>query len=1014
MKKNFSILLLFIFLILVYSNLFSNTVKSHYKILVLHSYHHGYEWTDSIQKGIESTFAKLGKEITVYTEYMDSFKINNAAVERKLAEIYKLKYSFIDFDLIICSDNFALDFLEKYRNDLFPDIPIFFCGINDFTDSMIAGQRAITGVSEDLSVQETLDIALKLHKEVKRIIAYGDGEKTYQLNKGAVLKIVPQYNKKNIKFIFKENLTFDKILKEVSFLDKQSLILILSRLRMKSGEIMPPEQSARHLYKISNVPMYSFWEFFLDNGIVGGKLISGEATGCAVAEMALRFINGEKIENIAVCRQSPNKYMFDFIPMQKFNIKISDLPEGSIVINQPSPFLNVSKKFLISIIITVIVLIIIIFFLILNIIKRHQAEKRLRISEENFRKVFNSNPLMISITNIDDCKFIDINEKFINIIGYKKEEILGKSMIELNCWETLNDRKIFIGILKSAGVVKNFETRLRNNSGEIIDVFLSAELIDYKGKKRILTIINDITELKKIQQNLSTREQLLTKIFETSPVGIIFINNTGKIIFANKRTETILRMPNSEIVNCSYNDAKWKIETLDGNPVSDEETPYKKALKIEQPVYSVILVMEVPKKEKIIISINAAPIKEVSEKLTGVVVTISDITRRFELEKKIKESEVRYRELFDSMSSCVAVYEPTENCKDFIFKDFNYAAEKVEKLKKAELLNRKLTDVFPNVKEFGIIEALQRVCKTGVAEPFPLTLYKDDRITGWRENYIYKLASGEIVAIYDDVTEKKSAEDAIKKLNLELVEKNNELEQLIFVASHDLRSPLVNIQGFSKELIEHFNQIKIMLENIKELVTDRNKLNALLEEEIPESLRYILTSVHKMDSLLAGILKLSRMGRTAMIIKELNMNKLVSDIIKTFEFKIKDMNLNLEINDLPNCKADEIMMIQVFSNLIDNALKYLPDTRPGKIKISGIKKAEEIIYCVEDNGIGIAVEHHQKIFEMFYRLNTSKIKGDGIGLSIIKKTLERHNGKVWVESELDKGSKFFISLPLNR
>lgn len=262
-----------------------------------------------------------------------------------------------------------------------------------------------------------------------------------------------------------------------------------------------------------------------------------------------------------------------------------------------------------------------------------------------------------------------------------------------------------------------------------------------------------------------------------------------------------------------------------------------------------------------------------------------------------------------------------------------------------------------------------------------------------------------------EISERKQAEEERKRLNRDLLDKNKELEQIVYVTSHDLRSPLVNIQGFSRELEHTFKEVKAALERPETPAGLRQELTPLLEDDIPESLQYIFSSTAKMDSLLSGLLRLSRLGRTSLNIEKLDMNKLMAKVADNFVFRLQTIDAELEIGDLPPCLGDETQISQVFANLVDNALKYLKPDRPGFIRISGRIEGREVIYCVEDNGMGIAPEHQQKIYEIFHRLNPDQNQGEGLGLTIVHKILDRQRGKIWVESEPGHGSRFFVALP---
>jgi signal transduction histidine kinase len=248
-------------------------------------------------------------------------------------------------------------------------------------------------------------------------------------------------------------------------------------------------------------------------------------------------------------------------------------------------------------------------------------------------------------------------------------------------------------------------------------------------------------------------------------------------------------------------------------------------------------------------------------------------------------------------------------------------------------------------------------------------------------------------------------------LNEKLDAKTKELEAIITVVSHDLRAPLMNVSGFSKEIEKDCQAISTLLSNVSIPPENKKQLLHLSEQSIPDSLNFIETSGDFMNNLAASLVKVARAGMAAVKSEKLDMAAIAAKIVATLEFKCKEAGVEVRLEPLPPCTTDRQQATQIITNLLDNAIKYLDRSRPGQIRMSGTLENGRAVYCIEDNGIGIAPEHQEKIFEIFYQLGDKVTGGEGIGLAMVKRMIERNEGSIRVESEKGKGSKFFVSLP---
>ncbi len=253
----------------------------------------------------------------------------------------------------------------------------------------------------------------------------------------------------------------------------------------------------------------------------------------------------------------------------------------------------------------------------------------------------------------------------------------------------------------------------------------------------------------------------------------------------------------------------------------------------------------------------------------------------------------------------------------------------------------------------------------------------------------------------------------------DLASLNQEMEDLLRVVSHDLRAPLINIQGFAKRLEPLMSQMTHMLEELAPQQTDAamrarvDTLRQALQPKFAESLRFISKGIEKMDTLLASLLAISRVGRKADPLRPQDLDGIVDDVLATFAHQLQERTIQVIRHPLPTqvpCRRNELN--QVVSNLLANAIAYMGPTDRRCIEIGGSTTPETATCTIKDTGIGIALDDQERIFQMFTRLQAVDTPGEGIGLAYVKKILRAHGGTITVTSARGQGSTFTVTLPL--
>ncbi|HGJ64065.1 TPA: PAS domain-containing sensor histidine kinase [bacterium] len=635
----------------------------------------------------------------------------------------------------------------------------------------------------------------------------------------------------------------------------------------------------------------------------------------------------------------------------------------------------------------------------------------LDLDYSEYKQIFESTTNGIRVID-KDYNIIEVNKAYCNLFNLMENEAIGKKCYDLIGTSMCKTSDCPLNVILGGEDHAQYKMEIDHGNGtKIYYTSNISPLYDKDGK--IIGIIEDFRdniEYMRIVDELKIRESILASSINAIAVADL----EGNLTYVNR---SFLSMWEYDDIKEAFNKPISDYWQMGSSSKEALEYLFKRGKWINEGI--------IQRKDGSLsnIQILASMVIDEYDNPICIVTSFVDITEL----KKIKESKIRaqtalaiakgntdtVKSIMDAVVIAIAITDLDGKINRFnkgFTETFGFSSDVIGKSPANFVANEDVIKVSSAIKkclENGHASNVECSAQTydgkKIEVLIDLTLMKDSK----------DIPNG-IIVVIRDITEQKQAIETQKHLSRELIHKNKELEQVIRIVSHDLRSPLVNIQGFSNELEDSINQIKSIIANKDEISHIIDKISPILNDDIPDMLKYILVSVSKIDSLLSGLLRISRLGRATLNIDEIDMNKIISDVICTSEYQIQQTNTMVEVGDLPSCFGDKNQINQVFSNLLNNALKYLDPNRKGKINIYGWNENGKSIYCVKDNGIGIAPEYQEKIFDMFYRINPSSTQGEGLGLNIVRKIIERHNGKIWVESKHGEGSKFFVSLPRGR
>lgn len=558
-----------------------------------------------------------------------------------------------------------------------------------------------------------------------------------------------------------------------------------------------------------------------------------------------------------------------------------------------------------------------------------QTETALRLSEQKLSRIFAASPDAIAISSLASGKYIDANPAFERVFGYAPQEAIGRTAVEMEIWPDLSQREKFIASLQSRGRLINHETQFRHKSGQILDAQISASTIELGGEPCMLTITRDISDRKRIEQLFLEQNRMLHAVSEAQAD---FISDADPHPTFNRLLTQLL-----DITDSQYGFIGETSRNAEG-------VPYLR-------IYA-----------------------------------ISDLSW-----------DDASRGLYQSVVK-----------GGFEFRNPNSLFGQVLSSGKPLLSNAPASDPrrgglpqgHPPLNAFmglPLYRGGELVGMVAVA----------NRPGGYEEAQIAQLqpfttTCAALIDAYHNSQRRRHAESMLRRLNLELEDHVNqrttelqasirELESFSYSVSHDLRSPLRGINGFSSLLLQDYGE--------------------RLDEQGREYLRRICSATLRMSELIDGMIDLAQLTREPIHLAEINLSRIAESIAKELHAAEPERRVEFTAEPDVQVRGDERLLRVVLHNLLSNAWKFTARKNVAHIEFGVRQKGSSTVYFVSDDGAGFDMRYADKLFGAFQRLHGVKdFAGTGIGLATVHRIVQRHGGLVWAEGEIDKGATFFFTL----
>lgn len=437
--------------------------------------------------------------IEFYSETLELYRFPGESHAALVHNYLRQKYTGIEIDVMVVVFDAPLDFMRRYRAEIFPGVPIVYLALR--RPDVTSQPAASTGLWEGPRVRDSLEMALKLQPDTQQVFIVSGRLNNEIPDEHDVLEQLKTFQNRVTMHYFTD-LPMDELTNRVRNLPPHSIVLCPGQNIGVGGRSIPPYEAAAVLAQASNVPVYGIVETWVGGGVVGGKVVSLEDTGAELAKRALQILNGTRPEDLPVA-EAPTVPMFDWRQLQRFNISEDRLPAGSVVRFKQFTFWEQYKGRILLAVGVMLLQAGLISGLLIERRRKKRAARTLAESEDRFARAFKANPQPMSITTFADGRYVDVNESFVRMSGFTAEELIGRTSVDLNIFDSHAHRQAVLLTPLNNGSLRNLEMNFRKKDGSNRVLLSSYELLELHGEKCILVASSDITERKESEQRLA-------------------------------------------------------------------------------------------------------------------------------------------------------------------------------------------------------------------------------------------------------------------------------------------------------------------------------------------------------------------------------------------------------------------------------------------------------------------------------------------------------------------------------